>query len=533
MNRRHAWLAAPALVWVAGASCDPCFGALSCRGLPAVSFSGHVIEHLTGRPVAGARVMFVRTGGVSTLQDTLVATSHGDGLFQLRAGTETEGNVRGDLTVTPPPPHAAYTVKEFTVPSTRTYGDGVYLGSLVVDPYYLFVGEVRDKVTELVVPNALVRFQRVGGIRAVPDTFEQTTDGDGRVFVPMSMQGAGQLDGDAIVDAPGFPRQYRIRLHLRAQYLDAPGYETKTLRIGNGLQYLAQVVRRGSTVGLTGVTLEFKRIGGISVQPDSLLIPIPTTKFVKLPLTPGDTGVLHGRFIVRPPAPYKTEVYPDVELRTLDGDTTSLLQFGFGTQVYARFRLRYRATGRQVAEGIQVAVARRSGLTMDPDGELTLLDSLGTLSYSAATPDTGAVVADLTVHLREPFDYDTFPGVRLPSRADSSATDFGILRVGRWIPWRGQVLDDQTGAPVGGAQVGFHRTAGVMVAPDDYSTSTAADGTFGFAAIPLRNGSVTGSVAIRFADTYRDTTFNDVTLSTSRDDTVRFLAPMRVTRKSP
>lgn len=526
--------AVTALVLVGG--CDPCFGTPSCRGNPQVGYGGQVIEHRTGRPVAGVRLAFARRSGVDLEADTLVAHSDEDGWFQLRSEAYLDGEVVGDLIVTPPAPFEPYTVRDVRLQTSPVRGNSVFAGRLVVDPYYLFIGEVRDRRTLAIVPGAEVRVERTGGLTADPDTFTAISDRDGRTFTEMRMHGAGILEANAIVTAPGYPRPYRIPMRLRARYLDLPAREIAVLKLGSALQYVAFVQRRGSPGPLPGTTLEFSRTGGIGVDPDTFAVAVPENGFVELPFVHQQEGELQGEFRVVPPAPYQPETFA-VRMRTLDGDTTSLIKMAYGTHIYLRADFRYRATGLPVEEGIQGIVRRRDGLVFEPEGMIALIDSTNTFRYTAATPGPGTTVVDIEVRLRDPLDHDTITGVSIASRADSSASDLGTLGVGRWIPWRGQVLAAGTDAPVPDARVEFRRTGGVLTAPLQARTTSAADGTFrvGAGMVPLRDGAITGDVVITFdaSAPWRDTTVAGVALTTSTDDTLRMLPPIRVRPQVP
>ena len=531
-------LLAAALVAVAVATgaqgCDPCFGTPSCHTAPQVSYGGHFIEHATGRAVSGVRVEFVRRSGVELSRDTLVAISDAQGFFQLRGEAFVAGLATGDLIVTPPEPHPPYTVESLALQTSESRGEGLFAGRLVVDPYYPLVAEVRDRESGELVRGAEIRFARTGGIAAEPDTFVATSDGDGRIFVDIRMFGAGKLAARAVVNAPGYPRAYDIPLRLQARYIDRPPQEVDVLRLGRALQYVVLVHRRGTSEVHPGVQFEFRRRDGIPVDPDTIVIDVPPSGAFALPIEPLADGVVRGDVTIRAPAPFETETLPNVELRTLDGDTVTLLRFGYGTQVYAVARFVYRATGLPVEEGIQVAVRRRSGTVFEPDGVLTLIDSTSTLRYSAATENTGTSIVDVEVRLRDPFDADTLFGLVLQSRRDSMPTDFGTISVGRWLPWFGEVRSADTDAPIAGARVEFRRTSGVLIAPTSAVSTTTASGSFRVApgAMPLRDGEVVGELNVS-APGYQTAVLPDVRVPTSSDDTIRMLPVIRLERSTP
>jgi hypothetical protein len=47
--------------------------------------------------------------------------------------------------------------------------------------------------------------------------------------------------------------------------------------------------------------------------------------------------------------------------------------------------------------------------------------------------------------------------------------------------------------------------------------------------VPLRDGAVTGNLTVKIAG-FRDTTLTGISLQSSRDDTLRYLSPIRIQR---
>ena len=276
---------------------------------------------------------------------------------------------------------------------------------------------------------------------------------------------------------------------------------------------------------MPGVKLNFRRVGGMGVSPEYTAWEIPSSGSVALNLLPLGDGAIHSEFIVEAPPPYQSETYA-VTMTTQDGDNFRFLRFGFGAQVAARARFLHRSTGEPVEAGVNAALVRRSGVSLDADGVLVPLDATGTLNYVSSAASTGTTVADFVVNLRAPFDYDTVRNVIVPSVLESDPTDFGNIKVGSWMPWNGSVVDRVTGAPIAGGSIEFRRVSGIAVAPSPFRTVSAANGQFAISPIPLRNGEVVGDLVVTFGSTYRDTTIQGVRLTTSKSDSLRWLPPI-------
>src|SRR4051812_485874 len=77
------------------ASCDPCAGTPTCRTNPEISYSGRVVDHVSGIAVPGTQVQFIRDSGVALVGDTIRAIADADGFFRLSASASASGWVGG------------------------------------------------------------------------------------------------------------------------------------------------------------------------------------------------------------------------------------------------------------------------------------------------------------------------------------------------------------------------------------------------------------------------------------------------------
>src|SRR6185369_10049463 len=86
----------------------------------------------------------------------------------------------------------------------------------------------------------------------------------------------GDIDALATVEASGYPRAFHIPIRLRSRYLDAPAKDVNVLKLGSAIQYVAQVLRRGTGEFVPGVRFRFRRTGGIRIAPDSFEVTVPS-----------------------------------------------------------------------------------------------------------------------------------------------------------------------------------------------------------------------------------------------------------------
>jgi hypothetical protein len=519
------------------AACEPCAGTASCHEAPGLRYSGQFIEHDGGAAVSGVRIAFARRHGARLESDTISAVSGAGGFFELQGETRTRGTVTGDLLVTPPPPFAPYRVPDvrLTVSPSGIRGDGQIFGRLVVDPYLIIIGELHDRRTNAVIPGAEVRMRRVAGARITPDSVLFVTGTDGRFFLQPTVHEFGDVVADFEIAVAGAPRLYVVRQRIRTQHVDEEGLRFVLLNAGRAMLYVGQTIRRGYGKPLPGTTVEVVQTAGIAVAPTQL-VPVldPDGRFALQPEPQADGEAVFD-ITVRPPAPFPTRVFRDVRLRAHDDDSVRFAGlFGYGPQMALRAQLEYRGSGEAVNDGAEIRVRRIAGLpfTEPSAGEVAFVDSVGHVRFSAPTATEGAVTVDLEIVLPPPASSEFIRGVTVPARDDSIETDLGRLRVGLWYPQIGRVVDATTESPIAGATIAYRRTGGARASPSVYSVTSAADGTFPLRLVPRDAGEVVGRLSLS-APGHRDTTYADVRLRATQDDTVRSAGVFRVRRAAP
>jgi len=201
--------------------CSECAGTPSCHTEPQISYSGQLIVHKTGAIAGGVSLKYVRRSGIDVDADTLRAISSSDGFFRLQTGSVYIGSLYGDLTVTPPAPYPAYTIPNVRLSSSRTRGDGGYLGRIVVDPFLILVGEVHDRATGAVVSDVSVTLRRTGGGRLSQDVMTFTSDGGGRfAWIEPQILQFGEVDATWELQRPGSASQF-VKQPFPMGYQDA------------------------------------------------------------------------------------------------------------------------------------------------------------------------------------------------------------------------------------------------------------------------------------------------------------------------
>jgi len=514
------------------AACDPCAGTPSCRSGAHVSYTVHVVERATGRSVAGTVVTFVRTSGVELVTDTVRSVSDASGFLQLAADAHSDGDVVGNLHVTPVG-RPSYDVSGITLHTTTVSGDGGDLGRIVIDPYILFMAEVQNRLvnSSAGIPNATVTFTRTGGLQIDPPTIHVITDSYGRFLLAPAVSQGGTLEGVLTIDAPGFPRSYQIPTRIDTRYQDVAIRDVTVVKLGAALLWAGEVYRRGTNQHVSGIRVDFQRSSGIAVDPTQFTTATNEFGLFAIQPTPLGEGALVGTVTVHPPAPWATITAPNVRVYTVADDIVRLAgRWGYGAQAYGAIELRYRTTGLPVDSGAAVIFRRTAGVRTQPDSQTNYVNQFGFFGVQLPGDTLGDVVGDFEVRLGEPYGTDIIRGLHLPSLEDDIQHVYGTYLVGRWFPQIAQLIDSETLKPIPGARVSFTRVTGVQIAPDPYVVTPNPDGYFGIRPQPLSDGDVVGTLTFLLPPPYTTVTVQGIHLSSSMDDTLRFIGAFSFAR---
>jgi hypothetical protein len=518
------WVAA--LAAIATTACSPCAGTSECRSNTRIAYSGRMVERRTERGVGGVRVTFVPTGGVRIAQDSIVTTSDGDGFFTLVADADAAGESVGNLTITPALPHQPYTVTGIRLSTTNVRGDGGELGRLVIDPYLALIGEVRDRISYSVVPNAFVTFRRTGGVAIDADSIVTQADQSGRFFLNTPAATVGTVTAEISIAATGYPRSFAIPLSIRTEYRDRPTPDIVLLRLGTTLLWVGEVHRRGNDTLTAGLLVEFDRTGGIPVQPSHFESRTNEVGRFALNPMPGAEGQVVGDLTIHPPPPFAAFVVRGVQLRTSDS-VGFLGRWGYGQQVFSEVEFLNRTTGKPVGPGGIVLSRRTAGIQTDPEALVDTINGFGRSKIQMAALDSGEVTLDLEVRLGEPYGTEFIRGVRISSRNSDDQILYGSVSVGRWFPQIGLVRDRDTDQPIPDVRITFRRTGGIAIQPDPYIVAANPDGSFPIRPQPLSDGEVVGDLTISVPPPYRDSVITGLRLQTSMDDRLNVIGLWR------
>jgi hypothetical protein len=524
-----------AICAVIASACDPCAGTPSCRGPEHVAYTGHMVERATERSAPGTVVTFIRTGGVQLAADTIRAAAASDGFFLLSASANSGGDVTGILRIGPPN-RPTFDVPNIVLHTTTVNGDGGDLGRLVVDPFIMFVAEVRSRLagSPIGIPYANVTFRRTGGIAVDQEVINTSTDISGRFIIAPNARQAGVLQGIITISASGFAHTFDIPVSLETIYQDVTPHDVSVLNIGASLLWAGEIYRRGSNEPAAGIPVDFVRTSGLAVTPSSFTSTTTVGGLFAIQPAPLGEGELVGTITVHPPAPWSVFSVPNVRVHTVADDTVRLAgRWGYGAQVFGAVQLLYRTTMQPVDSGASIIFRRTGGALTQPDTFVNQVNQFGSVGVQLAASAAGEVIGNLEVRLGEPYGTEVISGKHLASAEDDVQRFAGTHLVGRWFPQFAQLLDSVTHAPIPGARVSFTRVSGVAFAPDPYITTPNADGYFALRPQPLADGEVIGNMTFELPPPYRNATALGIHLKSSMDDSLRFVAAWFIAPSKP
>jgi hypothetical protein len=265
-------------------------------------------------------------------------------------------------------------------------------------------------------PGVVVDFVRTDGVALDADSARVLTDAQGRFRLEIPASVTGEVVGELVIHSPsaGVPPT-REKVQMRAGR--SPG---DILFLGRWtvpyphLPYEAGFYYRGSNRPAAGIEVEFRRTGGIPVEPDTFRATTDSWGNVKLrPLT-ATAGEVTAELVVFPLPPNRPFTITDLRLRTFTtGRTDSLLvRQGIGSLLpYAAVVVWEDGTG--PIAGAEVEFRRTSGIPIQPDPYRVTSDAFGTIFLRPNPLVDGEVTGTLTVRPPAPYRPHTIEDFRL------------------------------------------------------------------------------------------------------------------------
>lgn len=310
----------PLVLLAATAACDPCSGVAGCFDGARIAYRGTMVRHFLRTPVPGVRLEFRRTGGVRLASDTLVTVTDAKGTFHLDIPANAEGTVVGDMLVTPPDTTPPYTITGLSLTTVQARGDARLLEPWVVDPYEDLQWELIRRSTRVPLRGDTVYFVQTSGVPLRQQPYRVMTDEAGRFRLHVSANAFGTFKGDLRVGRADSATLVVRNIEVATIYTQRDSRYVGPMFVGSWLGYYGVLVWANDGAPAAGVSVTFRRTGGIGVTPSEFTV--TTTSEGRFPIqpVPASDGTLIAEISVRTTPTGAPTVISGIQVPTFDSD---------------------------------------------------------------------------------------------------------------------------------------------------------------------------------------------------------------------
>lgn len=414
--------------------CDPCFGVSACNVSARFAVQGRLLDDSTGRPVRGAAIDFVRTGGIATERDSARVLTNDEGLFHFDMNAQGVGEVGGDIVVRLPN-GGGYRSPGMRFPASTRRGEGKLLPPWSTTPRLPDLAVVYRRGTPFeALADVVVEFRQTGGplVSGIQNgLYTDTTDASGMFYLfanQVQPLDGGDVVGDLTVKLPPPLDAVHRDMHIPVQTVFKPASRLHLVGVGPNLEYHIEVRNRGTGEVVPGVRVDFERTGGIAVEPPTWSQVTERSGRVVFPVRALAPGTLTGNVTIAPSPPFKTYQKTGLQFPTYDEDGARLFMavgIGPGLPYYAIIR-----NGATPLRGVQVDFLHRGGIAVNPAAFSRFTNDSGMVFLFTAPASEGDVIADIRVHSPAPFPGFLLRNVKLTAlEADPPG---GRILLGDW-----------------------------------------------------------------------------------------------------
>lgn len=361
---------------------------------PFARYQGTLVRR--GTPLGGAKITFTPTGGVATSVVGGSDSTNSAGIFSLSlAGRGGIGNALGTLTVTHPALSHPSRLEGFVVPVSQMWGLPMPLGPFSVGGRIDYGAEVVFRGTNEKSPQARITFVRTGGIQLASPEVRTVANERGFFLLPLESTSDGEVVGDLTLEgADGrFRSTYRgVRL---ATYDSTDLRSAGVFGFGERWAFALEFWRHDVLKPAPGVPVEFRRVGGLKIEPETLRAVTRADGRVEWGAVVRDTGTVIGEVLVFP-ADGTVRTIRNIRLRTYESDQ---LQFGgvYGFGPALRYVGEILGPGDRPVEGAQVTWTQTGGQPASPSSFTAATGSNGWFPLTLIPSIDGEVIGTLRV----------------------------------------------------------------------------------------------------------------------------------------
>ncbi len=311
------------------------------------------------------------------------------------------------------------------------------LSSCGGDPSVSYRGALDVRHPDIPKAGLRVVFRPSGGVPVEGDSVVALTDTAGVFTLRADARGEGTLRGDLSVVLPGeFGTLLLGQVELATSDLRGDVRFLSTWKVDPYLAYIGAVFDRRTDRGVPGVTVEFRRTGGIRIRPEQFTTVTNTAGLFGFSPVPLGRGKVKGELTIR--APGLRARTDTIEVSTFDTDEARLKppalgRYGVGPIINYIGRLLW-VDSDEGARDVRIVFRRTGGVQTEQDSLVTTSNADGYFGITLAPLDYGEVVGDLVVRPAPPGRETTYP-IRMRTLDDDrvlgNAPPLGDFRVPR------------------------------------------------------------------------------------------------------
>jgi hypothetical protein len=281
--------------------------------------------------------------------------------------------------------------------------------------------------------NFRVEFVRTDGVALDPPVVSGAVQPGGRFRLEARAAGPGTVIGDLLIypGGEGVPDRFE---EVRLETTEAEGnvrYLGSWRVLGLRFGAIGQLFYRATYAPAAGVEVEFRRVSGVPLQPDTFVVTTNADGVFPLRTQPLGAGEVVAELVVRSPPPYRSFTVPELRLRTnfMERPEPLVGLWGVGPHLPYLGHLVWADT-RVSAADVEVEFRRTLGIPVQPESYVTRSNAAGHFALGAVVPlGYGELIGEVIVRPPAPYRSFTIPDIRLETTEDQ--VEDAIL-VGTW-----------------------------------------------------------------------------------------------------
>ena len=196
-----------------------------------------------------------------------------------------------------------------------------------VEPYISYEGRLIWHLTGGPAAGVRVEFLPSETAGGSADAVSTVSDEQGSFVIRMNAPEGGEVHGSLVFHPPPPYEHFPFAVHgirmttstVRGDVRNLGLWGVGPLRVDPHISYVGEIYYADTNQRAAGVEVEFRRTGGIAVEPDTFVVRSNELGRFPLFMTPQGEGEVVGDLFIRPPAPYRALTIRGVRLATLVG----------------------------------------------------------------------------------------------------------------------------------------------------------------------------------------------------------------------